>query len=147
MSILLTEIRAQQLAARKVRDVVKTNLLTTLISDASMIGKNDGNRKSTDRDVLKTIKSYIVCGEETLKVLSGLLPCAKVIEELAILNSLLPQQLSSDSLVEAIDQIITSINATTIKDMGKVMKLLQDKYDGRYSGTAASSIVKQKLGA
>lgn len=145
---LLNTIKSAQLQSRKDRDADKTALLTTLIGDASMVGKNDGNRESTEAEVIKVIKKFIANGNETLSLIAGSAPAntvAKVQRELSILAEFLPKQLEGEELIKAIGEVITELNATSIKDMGKVMKTLKEKYDGNYDGTTASVIIKGKL--
>ena len=48
---LFSQIKADQLAARKAKDGLKATLLTTLIGELTAIGKNDGNREVTDAEV------------------------------------------------------------------------------------------------
>ena len=56
--MLLNKIKADQLAARKAKDGLATALLTTLIGDAEMVGKNAG-RLVTDEEVVAVIKKFI----------------------------------------------------------------------------------------
>ena len=50
--MLINQIKSDALEARKARQTNTATLLTTLYSEASMVGKNDGNRESTDAEVL-----------------------------------------------------------------------------------------------
>lgn len=147
---ILEKIKADQLQARKDKDKLKASLLTTLIGEAAMVGKNKGNRDSTDVEVVAVIKKFINNANETITILTpekqNLAAYATTLAEIRILNEYLPQQLTADGLTEVINYIITEINASTIKDMGKVMKILKERYDGQYDGALASSLIKQKLG-
>lgn len=66
-------------------------------------------------------------------------------EELKILETYLPTALSEEELVAAIDDIINSVQATSIKDMGKVMGVAMQKLRGRVDGSAVQQLVKAKL--
>ena len=65
---LLETIKADQLTARKAKDTVATNLLTTLISEASKVSDEDfkkGNTEITDAKVHSTIRKFVKNAEET----------------------------------------------------------------------------------
>jgi uncharacterized protein YqeY len=66
-------------------------------------------------------------------------------EEIAIIQSFLPQQMSEAEVDAAIAEAITEAGAASIKDMGKVVGLLKGKYAGRMDFGKASAVVKAKL--
>ncbi len=66
--------------------------------------------------------------------------------EIEIVQRFLPKQLSDQEVDEAIAAEIEAAEATSLKDIGKVMSGLKSKYAGRLDFSAVSSIVKQKLG-
>ena len=66
-------------------------------------------------------------------------------DELEILNEFLPIPLSEDEMSAIIDDAIKVLNASSMKDMGKVMGMAISKMAGRGDGTIVSKIVKEKL--
>lgn len=68
-------------------------------------------------------------------------------EELAVIEEFLPAQLSNEELKEAVVRIISSVGATSAKDMGKVMGLAMKELSGKADGKAISAMVKQLLNA
>ena len=66
-------------------------------------------------------------------------------DELEILNEFLPIPLSEDEMSAIIDDAIKASNASSMKDMGKVMGMAISKMAGRGDGTIVSKIVKEKL--
>lgn len=84
-----------------------------------------------------SISQYQSAGREDL--------AAQENEELKILETYLPTALSEEELVAAIDDIINSVQATSIKDMGKVMGVAMQKLRGRVDGSAVQQLVKAKL--
>lgn len=64
----------------------------------------------------------------------------------SIIDAYLPKQLSEDELTEIIKEIITETNASSIKDMGKVMGMATKKVAGRADNQTVSLIVKKILG-
>jgi uncharacterized protein YqeY len=70
---------------------------------------------------------------------------AKEKEELEILNSYLPQQLSAEELSQLVRETIASLGATSKAQMGAVMKELQAKIAGRADGKTLSQEVQRQL--
>ena len=56
---LLAKLKADSLQARKDGNKVAANLLVTLVSEATMVGKNAGNRDSTDEEVQRVVKKFL----------------------------------------------------------------------------------------
>jgi len=67
--------------------------------------------------------------------------------ELAFLLSFLPAQLSDAELLKEIEDAISQTGATTAKDIGKIMKVLLPKVQGKADGKRINECVKQKLGS
>ena len=66
-------------------------------------------------------------------------------EEIAVITSYLPKQMSDDEVKAAISAAITETSAAGMKDMGKVIGALKAKYTGQMDFTKASSLVKAAL--
>jgi uncharacterized protein YqeY len=66
--------------------------------------------------------------------------------ELRVLQSYLPAQLSEDDLAKAVDGIIAELGAVSARDMGKVMKAAMAKLAGRADGRTVNALVKARLG-
>ena len=69
----------------------------------------------------------------------------KTLGELEVLKKYLPEELSEDEVMGIINDAITKLEATTMKDMGKVMSEVSPKVKGRYDMKEVSSIIKSKL--
>ena len=66
-------------------------------------------------------------------------------EEIEIITKFLPEQMSDVAVENAVCEIISLSEASSIKDMGQVMGLLREKFSGRMDFGKASAIVKKKL--
>jgi uncharacterized protein len=66
-------------------------------------------------------------------------------KEIVILNRFLPQRMDEEELVELAKSVISETGASTLRDMGEVMKILMPKLAGRASGQDASKIVRELL--
>ena len=70
---------------------------------------------------------------------------AKEKDELSILQSYLPQQMSADELSKIVRETIAEVGATSKAQMGAVMKALQPKVAGRADGKTLSAEVQKQL--
>jgi uncharacterized protein YqeY len=146
MTTLLDRIRQDSLAARKARETEKALFLTTLLSEAGRIGKDDGNRESTDAEVTAVIKKFIKNTEETLRVLPAAAASrAQPDTELAILTAYLPRQATEDEVRAAIGRFIAELAERNPKQMGVVMGKLNAAFEGNFDKGLASKLVKEAL--
>ena len=67
-------------------------------------------------------------------------------EEIAIISAYLPKQLSDLEAASAISSLIKELEAATLKDMGRTMAALKERFAGRMDIAKASAIVKKLLG-
>jgi uncharacterized protein YqeY len=65
--------------------------------------------------------------------------------ELEILGEFMPEPLSEEELEEIVDDVISEVGATSIRDMGRVMAGVMHQVSGRADGSAVSQLVKEKL--
>ena len=68
-----------------------------------------------------------------------------LLKEVEVLSKYLPEQLSEDEVRSKIEEVISSINATSIKDMGRVMKELTPIFKGKADMKLVNEIVREKL--
>ena len=68
-----------------------------------------------------------------------------LLKEVQVLSKYLPEQLSEDEVRSKIDEVISSVKASSIKDMGKVMKELTPLFKGKADMKLVNTIVKEKL--
>lgn len=66
-------------------------------------------------------------------------------QEIAVLQSYLPEQMSEESIVQAIQAAIAQTNAQGMKDMGKVMGILKNQLAGQADMSLVSSLLKSAL--
>lgn len=67
--------------------------------------------------------------------------------EIDVLQAYLPEQLSSDALASAVNELIAEVGASSLRDMGQVMALAKTRLAGRAEMGAVSVLVKQQLSA
>ncbi len=67
-------------------------------------------------------------------------------QELAIINTYLPKQMSKEEAETVIDAIVSQLGASSMKDIGKVMPVAMKELKGKIDGKSVQEIVKRKLG-
>jgi uncharacterized protein len=65
--------------------------------------------------------------------------------ELEVLEEFMPEPLSEDEIEEIIDNVISEVGATSIRDLGRVMAGVMHQVSGRADGSTVSQLVKEKL--
>ena len=130
---LMEQIKTRQIAARKAGDP-QASLLTTLLGESAMVGKNAG-RETTDAEVVAVVKKFIKNVDETITALTSRNQLAtEFMVEREILEQFLPQQLTESTLFAV---------AKTQPDMPTFMKHLKENFAGQYDGKLASMIAKK----
>ncbi len=71
---------------------------------------------------------------------------AKEKEELAVIEAFLPKQLSREEIEAVVAEIISETGASSLKDLGKVMKEAMGRLRGKADGKLVQEIVRAKLG-
>lgn len=66
-------------------------------------------------------------------------------EEISIISEYLPKQLSKEEVTEIVKKVIEEVGATSIKDMGKVMKAAKEKIGAASDGRTINEVVKENL--
>lgn len=138
---LIQKIKEHQLQARILRDVISTDLLTTLLGEASMVGKNAG-RETTDAEVVAVVQKFIKGIDETTKHVTeqgDVAILSKLIQERAILKTYLPQQLTPEQIESYLRQAILHDGLPSNK--GSLMKYLKENFTGQYDGKVAAATI------
>jgi len=107
-------------------------------------------KKLEDEEVVKVIQVMVRKGEESVEQFQagGRMDLVeKENKELEILKSFLPQPLSREEILEIIEQTIQETQASSPKDIGKVMKSVMPKIGGKADGKLINQLVKERLSA
>ena len=67
-------------------------------------------------------------------------------DEIGILQDFMPQQLSSEELEKMVEEAVGEAGAASVKEMGRVMKILMPKVAGRADGKVVNELVRRRLG-
>lgn len=142
------ELHNQMVAAMKAKDKVRLSIIRQVMAEVKNVEVNE-RRDATEEDVNSMIKRLIKQTNETLemsrKAGNNQERTDTLAEQVEILESLLPAQLSGEALVELIEQTIAEVGAATRKDMGKVMGALNKAAGGNFDKAAAAKEVGSRL--
>lgn len=141
---VVENIRNQSISARKARDEKKSSLFVTLLAEVERVGKDAGNRATSDEEAYAVIRKFIKGSSETLAVRPG---DEKSLFEMNLLSELLPAQMSDDDLRAFVKSVVDALPAEQRgnKAVGVVMARLKSEKAGNYDGKRASEIVKEVL--
>jgi uncharacterized protein YqeY len=136
--------------AMRAKDATKLGVLRMLKSAMkyAAIEKAGGDAEMSDADAVQVIRKQVKQRQDSIESFEkGGRPelAAKEKEELNVLNSYLPQQMSAEDLSKIVRETITELNATSKAQMGAVMKALQAKAAGRVDGKTLSQEVQKQL--
>jgi hypothetical protein len=136
-------------AAMKAKDAVAM-AATRAIKGEILLFKTSGAAvdEVTDGDVLKMIQKLIKQRKESAEqyAAAGRQELAdNELAEAAVMEKYLPKQLSAEEVRAKVQEIISQIGATSIKDMGKVMGAANNALAGLSDGRTISGIVKELL--
>ena len=136
--------------AMRAKDPTKLNVLRMLKSALkyAAIAKSDAEAELSDAEAVQVIRKQAKQRQDSIESFEkgGRAELAeKEKEELAILNTYLPQGMTCDELAKVVRETIAELGATSKAQMGAVMKALQAKVGGRADGKTLSSEVQKQL--
>jgi len=136
--------------AMRAKNATKLNVLRMLKSALkyAAIAKSDAEAELSDAEAVQVIRKQAKQRQDSIESFEkggrGEL-AEKEKEELAILNTYLPQGMTPDELAKVVRETIAELGATSKAQMGAVMKALQAKVGGRADGKTLSSEVQKQL--
>jgi len=145
---LKEQIIADLTGAMKAKDADKLSVLR-MVKANLMNRKIDKGEELTDEEVMKALQSLVKQRRDSIEqyTTAGRTELAdKEAAEIAVIEVYLPQSASAEDISAAVDAAIAETGASSMKDMGAVMKAAQAKLQGKsVDGRALSEAVKSKL--
>jgi uncharacterized protein len=144
---LIARIEGELKASRLARDEDRRDALSLLLHSLQAAQKKLQRPLSDDEElqVLQRERKQRVEAAEAFRA-GGRDEQAEDEEyELEILEEFMPDPMSEDEIVEIIDDVISEVGATSIRDMGRVMAGVMHQVSGRADGSTVSQLVKEKL--
>ncbi len=148
--MLEDKIYQDYLQALRDKDKQKRDFLSLIRSDLKNQAINLKKEKLDDNEtllVLKKAKKRLLDAKESIAKSERSDLLGDLEKELKILSQYLPQPLSESELAEVVNKVINELSASSMKDMGGVMKEVLARVGVRADSKKVSSLVKEKLSA
>ena len=140
----------ESMKAGQQRRVSTVRMILAALKDRDIDARGKGNPNGIeDGDIQRMLQGLIKQRREAIELYKqGNRPelAQQEQEEIAVIETFLPKQMSEAEAETAIKQVIGAVGASSVKDMGKVMAALKEKYSGQLDLSKAGGIVKKLLG-
>ena len=125
-------------------------LVNAAINDRDIALRGKGKDKADDEEILDILTKMVKQREESSRMYreGGREDLeAQELEEMEIIREFLPRQLTPEEAEGAVAEAISETGAESLRDMGKVMGILKDRYRGQLDMGVVGPMVKSRLGA
>ena len=123
-------------------------LIVSSIKDAEIANRTTENKNLSDSDIMGILKKMIKQRNESCEVYkkagrTELLNSET--KEIEIINTFLPKQLSEEETKKICEEVVKSVGAESMKDIGKVMGVLKAKHSDTLDFSKVSPLIKELL--
>ena len=139
-------------AAMRARDPCATStmrLILAALKDRDIAERGKGNAEGlSDEQILGLLRSMIKQRQESIRLYEqgGRPELAKQeADEITVIEQFLPAQMDAQAVEDAVTAVIAETQASTLKDMGRVMALLKERFPGQMDFARAGALVKARL--
>lgn len=143
------QIMEQMKAAMKAKNTVALRALRAVKSAFLLAKTADGSEEGiTEEQALKIIQKQVKQRKDSVAIFTeqGRQDLADPeLEEIAVLEQFLPEALSEEAIEKVIITTIQNLNASGMKDMGKVMGVVSKELSGQADGKVIATLVKKNL--
>jgi uncharacterized protein YqeY len=147
--MLVDRLTEDMKTAMKARESLRVQTLRFTLADIKNVRIEKGE-DLTDEDVVQVLRRAVKRREESIEQYrqGGREDLAeKETAEAEILRVYLPQMMDGAALTAAVDAAIAETGATSLKEMGKVMKHVMSAYAGKVDGKQVQAVVRERLGS
>ena len=145
----LNDAMKEAMKSKDAKRLATVRLVLAALKDKDIAARSETSRELLgDDEILSLMAKMIKQREESaLAYDAGNRPelAAGEREEIAIIRSFMPAQMDEAGVKQAAQSVIAELGATSIKDMGKVMAAMKERYAGQMDFARASAVVKEKL--
>lgn len=138
----------ESLKAKDTRRTSTVRLIQTAIKDRDIANRGLGKDPLSDDDIMQVLMKMIKQRDESAKIYAdNARPelAAGELEEIEIIKSFMPEQLPEEKVRELCASVITETGAQGLRDMGRCMNALKERYPGQMDFAKASGVVKDLL--
>jgi len=130
------------------RRVSTLRLVNSTLKNADIEARGQGKPPLSDEDALGVLQKMIKQRQESAELYdkgNRADLATQEREEIAIISGYLPAQMSETEITDMIATLVKETGATAMKDMGKVMAAIKERYAGKLDIAKASAAVKKAL--
>jgi len=130
------------------RRISTLRLIRAAIQDRDIVHRGAGKDPVTDDEIMQILSKMVKQREESAKAFEeGNRPelADQERDEITIIRDFMPKQLGEEQVKQACQQVVAEIGAEGLRDMGRTMNALKEKYAGQMDFSKASGIVKGLL--
>ncbi len=123
-------------------------LINAAIQDRDIANRGTGKDPVSDDEILQILAKMVRQRQESAKAFeegNRLELAEQEREEIVIINDFLPKQLGDEAVRQACRQVVEEVGADGLRDMGRCMNALKEKFPGKMDFGKASGIVKDLL--
>ncbi|MEL6947356.1 MAG: GatB/YqeY domain-containing protein [Pseudomonadota bacterium] len=124
-------------------------LINAAIKDRDIHARGKGQERVTDEEILQILTKMIKQREESAKIYEEqhrLELAEQEREEIVIIRDFLPEQMDDSAVRAACAAVVADVKGESLRDMGKCMNALKERYPGQMDVGKASQVVKEMLG-
>ncbi|HYB08460.1 MAG TPA: GatB/YqeY domain-containing protein [Alphaproteobacteria bacterium] len=147
----LTEALKTSMKAKDERGVSAVRMILAKLKERDIEARPKGNASGIlDDEIVQMMQGMIKQRRESIELYQrGGRPelAQKEQDEISVIESFMPKQLSEVEMASAVKTVIGEVGAVGMKDMGKVMAQLKARYGGAMDFSKASGVVKSQLGS
>jgi len=147
----LNDAMKEAMKAKDAKRLATVRLMVAALKDRDIAARSETNRELLgDDEILTLLAKMIKQREESAAVYrqGGRPELAENEEaEIVIIRSFMPAQMDEAAMKDAVQKTIAEVGAGSIKDMGKVMAVLKERYAGQMDFSKASAATKEALSA
>ncbi|HEU0096780.1 MAG TPA: GatB/YqeY domain-containing protein [Rhizomicrobium sp.] len=147
----LNDAMKEAMKAKDAKRLATVRLVLAALKDRDIAARSETNKDLVgDDDILTLLAKMIKQREEAATAFdAGNRPemAAGEREEIAVIRTFMPAQMDDAAMKAAVQAVITEAGATSIKDMGKVMAVLKERFAGQMDFSKASAATKDALSA
>jgi len=145
----LSEAMKDAMRSKNERVLHTVRLILAKLKDADIAARPKGITAIPDDEILQLMNGMIKQRRESIEMFEkggrAELAAAEA-GEIEVIQTFMPKQLDDAEMTAAVKEAIAASGATSVKDMGKVMAILKEKYTGKLDFSRVSGVVKQNLG-
>lgn len=123
-------------------------LMMTAIRDRDTAAREAGGDAIPDEDILDILRKMVrqrAASAQEFEDAGQLERAEQEREESGIIQEFMPAQISEDEVREICEHLVSDMNATGLRDIGRCMSALKERYPGKMDFAQASSVVKTLL--